>query len=87
MVDLRQNSDVHERVVAELLTSAGVVADYLEPAGEPAHRGAGGEVASPRLLRSPYGAYGEEAARELTIVDAAARRRRQFHGRGRPTAM
>src|SRR5580698_1587983 len=29
VVDMRQNSDVHERAVAELLTSAGVVADYL----------------------------------------------------------
>ena len=28
-LDLRQNSDVHERVVAELFASAGVAADYL----------------------------------------------------------
>jgi phosphoenolpyruvate carboxylase len=36
------------------------------------------ELASPRLLRSPYRDYGAETARELAIVDAAARLRRQF---------
>jgi len=78
VVDLRQNSDVHERVVAELLTSAGVVADYL---GLPESRRIAvlvAELGNPRLLRSPYRDYGEETARELAIVDAAARLRRQF---------
>jgi phosphoenolpyruvate carboxylase len=78
VVDLRQNADVHERVVAELLTSAGVVADYL---GLPESRRVAvlvAELANPRLLRSPYRDYGDETARELGIVDAAARLRRQF---------
>ncbi|MDB5479022.1 MAG: hypothetical protein JWO83_75 [Caulobacteraceae bacterium] len=78
VVDLRQNSDVHERVVAELLTSAGVVADYL---GLPESRRIAvlvAELGNPRLLRSPYRDYGDETARELAIVDAAARLRRQF---------
>jgi phosphoenolpyruvate carboxylase len=78
VVDLRQNSKVHERVVAELLTSAGVVADYL---GLPESRRVAvlvAELGSPRLLRSPYHDYGEETARELAVVDAAARLRRRF---------
>ncbi len=78
VVDLRQNADVHERVVAELLASGGVVADYL---GLPESRRVAvlvAELGNPRLLRSPYRDYGEETARELAIVDAAARLRRQF---------
>jgi phosphoenolpyruvate carboxylase len=78
VVDLRQNSDVHERVVGELLTTAGVVADY---AGLPEARRIAvlvSELGSPRLLRSPYRDYGAETARELAIVDAAARLRRRF---------
>ncbi len=78
VVDLRQNSDVHERVVAELLTSAGVVADYL---GLPESRRVAvlaAELGNPRLLRSPYRDYSPEAARELAIVDAAADLRRRF---------
>ena len=78
VVDLRQNSDVHERVVAELLASAGVVADYP---GLPESRRVAvlvAELGSPRLLRSPYRDYCAETARELAVVDAAARLRRQF---------
>jgi phosphoenolpyruvate carboxylase len=36
------------------------------------------ELNSPRLLRTPYRSYSEETARELAIVDMAARLRRQF---------
>ena len=71
-LDLRQNSAVHERVVAELLRVAGVEADYLSLA-EPSrivllrH-----ELASPRPLVSPFAAYGEETASEIAILRAAA---------------
>jgi phosphoenolpyruvate carboxylase len=78
VMDLRQNSDVHERVVGELLAQAGVTADYrsMDEAGRVALLVA--ELASPRLLRSPYGAYGDETLNELNIVDAAARMRARF---------
>jgi phosphoenolpyruvate carboxylase len=78
VVDLRQNSDVHERVVAELLGVAGVVADYqsLPEARRVAVLVA--ELHSPRLLRSPYRSYSEETTRELAVVDAAARLRARF---------
>ena len=78
VVDLRQNADVHERVVAELLAKAGVAADYLamSEAGRIAVLQA--ELANPRLLRSPYRAYGPETTSELAVVDAAARLRGRF---------
>ncbi len=77
-MDLRQNSDVHERVIAELLTTAGVTDGYLgldEP-GRVAVLMA--ELVGPRLLRTPYRAYSEETQKELAIVDAARRLRDQF---------
>jgi phosphoenolpyruvate carboxylase len=77
-VDLRQNSDVHERVVAELLASADVVADYLSLSEARRVSVLIAELHSPRMLRSPYREYGAETMRELDIVDAAARLRRRF---------
>ena len=77
-VDLRQNSDVHERVVAELLASAHVVADYLSLSESRRVAVLVAELNSPRMLRSPYREYGPETMRELDIVDAAARLRHRF---------
>src|SRR5450631_1828161 len=71
-LDLRQNADVHERVVAELLQVAGVVEGYRQQ-GE-AQRVAllRRELASERLLASPYASYSAETLSELNIVRAAA---------------
>lgn len=70
-VDLRQNADVHERVIAELLAVAGVCADYLalDEAARIAllHEELGGS----RPLYAPYLTYSEETQRELAIVFAA----------------
>ncbi|HVF95507.1 MAG TPA: phosphoenolpyruvate carboxylase, partial [Sphingomonas sp.] len=71
-LDLRQNSAVHERVVAELLRVGGVEPDYLaldEPARVALLRG---ELANARPLASRYTAYSDETASELAIVAAAA---------------
>jgi len=72
-VDLRQNSDVHERVVADLFKVAGVEADYsaLDEEGRIALLSA--ELASGRLLFSPYATYAEETLKERSILEAAAR--------------
>ncbi|MFA5989814.1 MAG: phosphoenolpyruvate carboxylase [Sphingomonas sp.] len=71
-LDMRQNSAVHERVVADLLRAAGVEADYLS-LGEAARVALlRRELASPRPLSSPYAAYGEETQSELAILRAAA---------------
>ena len=72
VLDLRQNSDVHEAVVGELLASAGVAADYA--AQDEAARVAllARELAQPRLLASPHLAYSPRVVSELAIVRAAA---------------
>ena len=79
-LDLRQNSAVHERVVAELLAVAGVEADYFALAEDARVALLCRELASPRPLRSPFAAYTDETTGELAIVDAAA----AAHGRYGP---
>ncbi|WP_448662392.1 phosphoenolpyruvate carboxylase [Sphingomonas sp. CJ20] len=79
-LDMRQNSAVHERVVAELLKAAGVVDDYLALDEDARIALLRRELESPRLLTSPYAAYSEETASELAIVKAAA----EAHGRYGP---
>ena len=71
-LDMRQNSAVHERVVAELLKAAGVEADYL--ALDESQRVAllRRELASPRSLASRFAIYSEETTGELAILTAAA---------------
>ena len=71
-IDLRQNADVHEVVVGELLERAGAVADYAA-LDEPARVAAlAAELTNPRPLRSPFLDYSERARSEFAIVDAAA---------------
>ncbi|HEY4213434.1 MAG TPA: phosphoenolpyruvate carboxylase [Steroidobacteraceae bacterium] len=77
-VDLRQNSDVHARVVADLLAVAGVEKDYLaldESARVALLRR---ELASVRLLASPFAQYAEETQSELAIVRAAAQAHQRY---------
>jgi phosphoenolpyruvate carboxylase len=71
-VDLRQNSAVHERVVAELLAKAGACADYLGLSEPERAALLTAELGHPRLLASPFAQYAEETARELAILRAAA---------------
>lgn len=71
-LDLRQNSAVHERVVAELLKVAGVAEDYAALSEEERVAVLLKELESPRPLTSPYTDYSEETAGELAIVHAAA---------------
>ena len=77
-LDMRQNSEVHERVVAELLKVAGVENDYMamdEPARVNLLRV---ELANNRPLGSRVVAYSEETAKELAIVEAAAEAHRNY---------
>ena len=71
-LDLRQNSAVHERVVAELLRVAAVEADYAALDEDARVALLRRELASPRPLRSRFAAYSDETLSELAIVDAAA---------------
>ena len=71
-LDLRQNSAVHERTVAELLKVAGVEPDYaaLDEAARVALLTR--ELASARPLASRFASYSDETAGELAIFQAAA---------------
>jgi len=71
-LDLRQNADVHARVVAELLSVAGVEADYAALDENARVSLLRRELASQRPLASPYASYSEETSSELEIVRAAA---------------
>ena len=71
-LDLRQNSVVHERTVAELLKVAGVEADYarLDEAARVALLRR--ELANARPLASRFATYSDETIGELAIFQAAA---------------
>jgi len=71
-LDLRQNSNVHEKVVAELLSVAGVASDYLSLGEEDRVQLLRSELQSDRLLSSPYLEYSDQTRSELEIMRAAA---------------
>ena len=71
-IDLRQNSDVHERTVAELLAAASPGLDYKALSEAERVELLRRELVSPRPLLSPFIAYGEETAGELALFRAAA---------------
>jgi phosphoenolpyruvate carboxylase len=77
-LDLRQNSDVHERAVGEML---GLVQPGLSYAGlgEPERiRLLLTELGTARPLSSPYLAYSAETASELAILRATAEAHRRY---------
>lgn len=71
-LDLRQNSDVHERVVADLLKVAGVSEDYAALDEEARLSILAAELASGRPLFNPYASYADETLKERGILQAAA---------------
>ncbi|WP_340267798.1 phosphoenolpyruvate carboxylase [Sphingobium mellinum] len=77
-LDMRQNSDVHQRVVAELLKVAGVEPDYggLDEYARIALLRR--ELATNRPLGTRFSEYSEETASELAIVEAAAEAHRIY---------
>jgi phosphoenolpyruvate carboxylase len=77
-IDLRQNSDVHERTVAELLAAATPGLDYKRMNEAERIQLLLRELASPRPLLSPFIAYSEEATGELAIFKAAATIRKTY---------
>ena len=70
-IDLRQNSVVHERTVAELLAAAGTEANYMGLDEESRIALLSHELACPRPLYSPHLAYTQETTDELAIFLAA----------------
>lgn len=83
-LDMRQNSDVHEEVIAELLAWAGVHGDYrsLDEADRVALLAA--ELAIRRPLTTDRADLSELARKELDIVAAAARAVEVFGPRAVP---
>ncbi|HWW70950.1 MAG TPA: phosphoenolpyruvate carboxylase, partial [Duganella sp.] len=80
-LDMRQSSDIHERVLAELFAKAG---------GEPAYASLDedakvalllSELSQPRLLYSPYIDYSDETDSELGVLRAAREIRARYGAR------
>jgi phosphoenolpyruvate carboxylase len=80
-IDLRQNSDVHERVVAELLQAANPEIDYLSLNEDQRIEVLISEISSARPLASPYLVYSEETQSELAIYRAACTAQKRY-GKG-----
>ena len=77
-LDMRQSSDVHERVLAELFLSAGVERNYSALTEEDKVALLLEELDKPRLLYSPYLAYTAETDSELAILRTARDIRRRY---------
>lgn len=77
-LDMRQNSEVHEQVIAELLAWAGVHPDYASLSEDERVALLAAEVGTRRPLIGPGADLSELAAKELGIVAAAARAVRVF---------
>jgi phosphoenolpyruvate carboxylase len=77
-LDMRQTSDVHERVLAELFSLAGAEANYAGLDEAQKVKLLLAELAQPRLLYSPYTEYSDETNSELEILRAAKEIRQRY---------
>ena len=77
-IDLRQNSEVHARSVAELLAGAGRCPNYEALSEVDRSKLLVDEIATPRPLYSPYLSYSEETQGELAIFFAARELRQRY---------
>ncbi|MDO8298596.1 phosphoenolpyruvate carboxylase, partial [Lacisediminimonas sp.] len=77
-LDLRQSSDVHERVLAELFARSHTHADYAGLDEQEKIALLQEELARPRLLTSPWLDYSEETASELAVFSAAREARQRY---------
>jgi len=77
-LDIRQHSGVHERVVAELFLLGARREGYDQLPEEQRRRWLLEELSVPRLLRSPFLAYTEDAQKELRILDTVADLHRRY---------
>ena len=86
-LDLRQNSDVHERTVAELFEAVVPGTGYAELSEDQRLRLLVGELATARALLRPLWTYSQSTENELAVLDAAAGAHRLFGPRAIPTAI
>ncbi|MRW85364.1 phosphoenolpyruvate carboxylase [Pseudoduganella sp. FT26W] len=80
-LDMRQSSDIHERVLAELFATSGVLADYAALDEDAKVKLLLSELAQPRLLNSPYITYSAETVSELGVLRAAREIRARYGAR------
>ncbi|NIF79798.1 phosphoenolpyruvate carboxylase [Paraburkholderia sp. Cy-641] len=80
-IDLRQSSDIHEAVIAELLRRAGVEADYAALSEADKLEVLLAELAQPRPLRVPYAEYSDLVKSELGVLEEARITREKFGAR------
>jgi phosphoenolpyruvate carboxylase len=71
-VDLRQNSDVHEKVIAELFARSPAGVNYLSLPEWARVEALLAQLSQDRPLRWPLGDYSQLVRKELGILDAAA---------------
>ena len=77
-IDMRQNADIHERVMGELLKAAGVSANFAAMEENTRIDVLARELESARPLASSHLAYGDETKGELAIHRVAARGRARY---------
>jgi phosphoenolpyruvate carboxylase len=77
-VDLRQNSDVHERVIAELAKAVSVCRDYRSLPEPERRRLLASEIENARPLGSSHLSYSQETESERAILRAAAEVRARY---------
>jgi phosphoenolpyruvate carboxylase len=86
-IDLRQNSEVHARSVAELLAAAGRCPDYEALSEIERISLLTVEISTPRPLYSPYLTYSEETQGELAIFFAAHELRQRYGAAALPNCI
>ncbi len=74
-VDLRQNSDVHERTIAELFEAAAPGTNYASRSEEERVDLLVKELSTVRTLASPFFSYSDETRKELAVFRAAVEAR------------
>ena len=80
-LDMRQTSDVHEKVLADLFARSGVASDYSALDEDAKEALLLNELAQPRLLYSPFISYNEVTDSELAILRAARDIRARYGSR------
>ncbi|PWF40992.1 phosphoenolpyruvate carboxylase [Massilia glaciei] len=80
-LDMRQSSDVHERVLGELFANAAAEPHYAQLAEADKVALLLAELSQPRMLHSPHALYSDETNSELAILRAARDIRRRYGAR------
>ncbi len=80
-LDMRQSSDVHERVLSELFARAGAQADYAGLDEATKVELLLSELAQPRPLYSPFESYSDETHSELAVLRTAREIRQRYGSR------